>query len=845
MAQTIARLAAQVVIEGNQAKRGLQGIRKDLTSTQASMGKFQTAASGLNTALGALGLVGIGSQVLSFGKASLDAALQVEKLGTANKNLAAEIGTTSQALVSGIQAAAGGTISQLAALEASNKALAFGIVENQGEMEELTRIAVTLGAAMGQDATKSLDDLTVALSRNSPLILDNLGITLKLEDAYRIYAASIGKTAEALTEEEKSLAFRNAALIKGRELVETLGDVTNTQAASAERAGAAWADFTSSFGGLLASTEQSLGVFEKATAGINALTQGAQAWQGVIANVGTIREYNRETLGAASGNEAFENTFVELANSTKAFIPPVTAAELAMIDTQTAGRNTTVAIEEQAAAVTEATAVWQQFAGVSNNAAQQAQAAQFAVEQANAARLAETGAAGALTNAQFAASQFASGNIGGGMQQAASFSELKNLRSEMEQAGKDAAKGLSSGLTSALESAFSDLKSMVSNVVQPSLDEIWQPPSDDTRFDEDARRLATVATSGFSSEWLAGLEAQFAGQDFFAPILDAMQAGDEGALKAAASEILQNNVSALWDPEIVKAQVREQVQQTNLREEFLNAITEQLAAEEGLMIPPEKNPINSLFSGMMGGGMAGGEGEGGAGGMMGGFQEAIAPMLENFQAILPEAIGLTSEAHTAMMELATEEWTLLNENYMMLAGETFPAVSASHTTALTTILAKLTELAGQTTSHTATMAAGHDTVRRAIESQEQPIRRAIQALDDYVGKGKEAISVLQSLRGTSAGKKLGEKVAESASGQIFARAEGGPVSTGGTYLVGERGPELFSPGRNGFISPNSSLGGSFSQSINVVVNNPANARQIVDQLEQELRARGKQFARVR
>lgn len=34
------------------------------------------------------------------------------------------------------------------------------------------------------------------------------------------------------------------------------------------------------------------------------------------------------------------------------------------------------------------------------------------------------------------------------------------------------------------------------------------------------------------------------------------------------------------------------------------------------------------------------------------------------------------------------------------------------------------------------------------------------------------------------------------------RASGGPVQAGRTYLVGERGPELFSPGRSGFVSPN-------------------------------------------
>lgn len=40
-----------------------------------------------------------------------------------------------------------------------------------------------------------------------------------------------------------------------------------------------------------------------------------------------------------------------------------------------------------------------------------------------------------------------------------------------------------------------------------------------------------------------------------------------------------------------------------------------------------------------------------------------------------------------------------------------------------------------------------------------------------------------------------------------ARASGGPVSSGKTYLVGEKGPELFSPSFAGKITPNNKLGG--------------------------------------
>lgn len=39
------------------------------------------------------------------------------------------------------------------------------------------------------------------------------------------------------------------------------------------------------------------------------------------------------------------------------------------------------------------------------------------------------------------------------------------------------------------------------------------------------------------------------------------------------------------------------------------------------------------------------------------------------------------------------------------------------------------------------------------------------------------------------------------------RATGGPVSAGKTYLVGEEGPELFTPGRSGGITPNDAMGG--------------------------------------
>ena len=53
------------------------------------------------------------------------------------------------------------------------------------------------------------------------------------------------------------------------------------------------------------------------------------------------------------------------------------------------------------------------------------------------------------------------------------------------------------------------------------------------------------------------------------------------------------------------------------------------------------------------------------------------------------------------------------------------------------------------------------------------------------------------------------------------KALGGPVSSGRSYLVGERGPELFVPGAQGNIVPNNAMGGT-----NIVVNVDASGTEV-------------------
>ena len=60
-------------------------------------------------------------------------------------------------------------------------------------------------------------------------------------------------------------------------------------------------------------------------------------------------------------------------------------------------------------------------------------------------------------------------------------------------------------------------------------------------------------------------------------------------------------------------------------------------------------------------------------------------------------------------------------------------------------------------------------------------------------------------------------------------AKGGPVSRGSSYIVGEKGPEVFTPSRSGAIVPNDQLGGG---STSVVVNVDASGSAVEGEEEQ-------------
>jgi hypothetical protein len=116
-----------------------------------------------------------------------------------------------------------------------------------------------------------------------------------------------------------------------------------------------------------------------------------------------------------------------------------------------------------------------------------------------------------------------------------------------------------------------------------------------------------------------------------------------------------------------------------------------------------------------------------------------------------------------------------------------------------------------------------EVVGTAIAGVITSVSRLVNFFDDVIDKVKEFINLVKNnplVQG------LGSVI-----DRIFGggRAAGGPVNAGTTYLVGERGPELFTPSGSGSIIPNHKLGGG-GGGINITVNGALDPESVARQI---------------
>ena len=166
-------------------------------------------------------------------------AAKVKALSTAFDTLT---GSTEGAVSSlnKLREATDNTMNSTDLLQQANNALILGVAKNSDEMAEMFDMAQRLGRALGVDAKRSVESLITGIGRQSRLMLDNIGIIVKAEEAYEAYATKLNKTVDSLTDVERKQAFFEATMVSAREKVSRLGAEVLTTQDIMNRAGASF-----------------------------------------------------------------------------------------------------------------------------------------------------------------------------------------------------------------------------------------------------------------------------------------------------------------------------------------------------------------------------------------------------------------------------------------------------------------------------------------------------------------------------------------------------------------------------------------------------------------------------
>lgn len=204
------KIGIVISVAADQAFNAVEKVRGSLGKLEADAKKTDKAMQDLQAKLGAVGagfLAGVhtldqfAQRVTKVSAVMDNAKLSIDKARTATRGL----------------------VSDFELQRLANNAAILKVAETDEAFANLAGSAMKLGSAIGQGPVESIESMMAALGRGSAMMLDNLGISLKVEDAQKQYAKQLGVTVDKLTEVQKSEAFR---VIAAQKIVEAADEVT-------------------------------------------------------------------------------------------------------------------------------------------------------------------------------------------------------------------------------------------------------------------------------------------------------------------------------------------------------------------------------------------------------------------------------------------------------------------------------------------------------------------------------------------------------------------------------------------------------------------------------------------
>jgi phage-related protein len=244
----------------DEASKELKNVTSKLEDMQPAFKRMAVVGTAATAALG-IAIKGLVKEGLESAQISESFERMTKSMGYSGDELLRKLSEVSA-----------GTVDMTSLMLTSNRAMSLGVGRDIDTMATLMEIARVKGRALGLDTTQAFNDIVTGIGRGSPLILDNLGIVVKLGEAQEQYAEYLGKTAAELTEAEKKEALLNAVLVSGREELEAMGDVALTASERMAQVKAQFSNIQSTLG------EALLPALEAVIDAINPLIGSVSTW---------------------------------------------------------------------------------------------------------------------------------------------------------------------------------------------------------------------------------------------------------------------------------------------------------------------------------------------------------------------------------------------------------------------------------------------------------------------------------------------------------------------------------------------------------------------------------------
>lgn len=242
----------------DRARDFAETTKAKMQQASAAINEHQTAILGIGAALTGAGYLGYNY----YAAGTKDLGNYEDAYATFVKN----VGADSEDLIRRMQQASAGTVSETQIILNANRAMVMDIpYDYLPRMMEVSRASAR---AMGQDINYMFDSIVTGSARESPLILDNLGIQMnQLTEYEKEWAKARGINANALTAEQQRQVFLNYVMENSDSILRKVDLSQESLNEQTARSRVAWEEFR---------RELTAGA-RPAIAGILGITEGATA----------------------------------------------------------------------------------------------------------------------------------------------------------------------------------------------------------------------------------------------------------------------------------------------------------------------------------------------------------------------------------------------------------------------------------------------------------------------------------------------------------------------------------------------------------------------------------------